>query len=368
MTTSDSEKPVQKAGEAPRGLRLIKASYSLALLLEVIPVELGVIDYLIRFGGFFQALAAKAVFLTVILLPLLVFFVRNGLRVPEAARWRIAVIVAVILANLAFNSWAVYGLCRANARASGTGEKGPVGVQLALQVPARTTMDHFLRIYSVFASVRSLAFPVRYAPVNKCYDGVNGNGKALYSWRVEIGTVCYPDHSGWDLSQPWDSGVNRGLSCLNGLFSADQTPPREDSVRCQRTFPDAVALAIVGPGTAFGEGKTRTPLKGLPPSAVLLVEARASGVPWPAPGDLDVRTMPHTINAPDGKGISGRAAGGFVVLFADGQAWFLSEKVPFDALSNFFTTDGAKRHDREKLLGPFALDRRTDPGVPAGLL
>jgi len=96
----------------------------------------------------------------------------------------------------------------------------------------------------------------------------------------------------------------------------------------------------------------------LPPAAILLVESRSSGIPWPAPGDFDIRTMPRTINAPDGKGISGQIPGGFVVLFADGDAWFMSDKTPFETLEKFFTLAGAKKYDREALLGPFALERK----------
>ena len=76
------------------------------------------------------------------------------------------------------------------------------------------------------------------------------------------------------------------------------------------------------------------------------------------PRDFDIRTMPHTINAPDGKGISSGFPGGFHVLFADGTVWFLSDKVPFETLQKFFTVGDAEKHDRETLLGPYVLDRR----------
>jgi hypothetical protein len=87
------------------------------------------------------------------------------------------------------------------------------------------------------------------------------------------------------------------------------------------------------------------------------VESRASGIPWPAPGDFDIRTMAQTINAPDGKGMSSRAAHGFHVIFADGQVWFLSERLPFDTLRLFFTMADAQENDRDQVLGPFALHR-----------
>jgi hypothetical protein len=87
------------------------------------------------------------------------------------------------------------------------------------------------------------------------------------------------------------------------------------------------------------------------------VETRSSGIPWPAPGDFDIRTMPRTVCARDGKGISSRNAGGFHLIFADGQVWLLSDKVPFETLIKFFTTADAEKHNREQLLGSFALHR-----------
>jgi hypothetical protein len=40
--------------------------------------------------------------------------------------------------------------------------------------------------------------------------------------------------------------------------------------------------------------------------------------------------------------------------------WFLRHDVPLAELREFFTIDGAKRHDREQVLGPYAVrkDRR----------
>jgi hypothetical protein len=98
-------------------------------------------------------------------------------------------------------------------------------------------------------------------------------------------------------------------------------------------------------------------LNDVPSATVLAVETRSSGIPWPAPGDFDIRTMPRTVCARDGRGISSSNAGGFHVVFADGQVWLLSEKVPFETLFKFFTIADAEKHDRERLLGSFALHR-----------
>lgn len=75
------------------------------------------------------------------------------------------------------------------------------------------------------------------------------------------------------------------------------------------------------------------------------------------PGDFDIRDMPHTINATDGRGVSGRYPGGFQVLFSDGQVWFLSEKTPFATLAKFFTVGQANECKREELLAAFVVWR-----------
>ncbi|WP_148590980.1 hypothetical protein [Aquisphaera giovannonii] len=154
----------------------------------------------------------------------------------------------------------------------------------------------------------------------------------------------------WNL--PWDDPANVQLSDFSSFFCDDALAPK-DSLH---PFPETGILAITGPGTAFGDGsEDPVPLRGIPPQTILCAETRASGIPWPAPGDFDVRDMPHTINAPNGKGISGRYKGGFHVIFADAEVWFLSDGVPFDTLSRFFTVADAAKHNRDKLLKPFVL-------------
>jgi hypothetical protein len=181
-----------------------------------------------------------------------------------------------------------------------------------------------------------------------------GTGRPLYSWRVEIVPYLEAWHGTWDRSRPWDDPANKQLAELSSFYAYDATGLKP----FPHFFPEANILAITGPGTAFGDGKEPPmALKDVPPQTILVVETRASGIPWPAPGDLDIRSMPHTISAPDGKGISGRNAGGFHVIFADGQVWLLRYKLPFGTLEKFFTTAQAEKHDREGLLGPFALHR-----------
>ena len=160
----------------------------------------------------------------------------------------------------------------------------------------------------------------------------------------------------YDETEPWDSPANRALLASSYFFTDEDA---KDWVPNGRLFPDATILAITGPGTAFGDGGRDPPeeLKTLPPSTIIAVESRASGISWPAPGDFDIRTMPRTICAPDGKGISSRNPGGFFVIFADCRLWLLLDKTPFEALAKLFTIEEAKKNDREKLLAPYVIDR-----------
>ncbi len=243
-----------------------------------------------------------------------------------------------------------------------------VQIQHNKSIRKLTTRD-FLHIGMAFAgrSQRTghLPYPVRRqsAKPEKDIEDItdpNGTGRPLFSWRVDILDNLGSGPVTWDWQQPWDSPANRTLLEWNSFYSYYPWDPSENAAQGSvEDFPETNVMAITGPGTAFGDGDKEQPksLKDVPPSTILVVESRKSGIPWPAPGDFDIRTMPETINAPDGKGISSRYPGGFHVLFADGDVWFLSNKIPFETLKKLFTVENAKKYDREKLLGPYIIDR-----------
>jgi hypothetical protein len=79
---------------------------------------------------------------------------------------------------------------------------------------------------------------------------------------------------------------------------------------------------------------------------ILFVEVAHSGVHWMEPGDITLEGMADSIR----EGLDGD---GFHVAFADGEVWFLSRDVPMANLRPFFTLDGARKHDREDILGPY---------------
>jgi len=183
------------------------------------------------------------------------------------------------------------------------------------------------------------------------------NGRPLFSWRGA--TAKFPDS--WypgelDRSSSWDGPENQQMAdfpwrfCYDGLVTVEHFPTNYLRETCQ--------MGIVGPGTALGDdGDPPKRLADIDGDTVLVVETRNSGIHWMKPGDFDIRTMPRTINAPDGRGISSRYRGGFHILFADGETWFLSDAVPFETLETFFTVKGARDNDREVVLSPFLLEK-----------
>jgi hypothetical protein len=68
-------------------------------------------------------------------------------------------------------------------------------------------------------------------------------------------------------------------------------------------------------------------------------------------GDLDVSILADQGCAGDLLGDFEN--GEFLVLFADGAVWTLSQDVPIGRLKKFFLIDAAKSHDRGELLEPY---------------
>ena len=232
----------------------------------------------------------------------------------------------------------------------------------------RATRESFLSVWGGLAlydrRYGHLPYPVRYATSGPAVEiGMpNGDGRPLCSWRAEVAALAGSrGHAPWDISQPWDSPANRPMTDLAAWYGYDGMATQTWSPRyvvSRGTSQRTNMLAITGPGTAFGsDGQTPRRLDDLDPDTILLVEVRDSGIHWMEPGDFDIRTMPHGIDAAEGRRPSSRHRGGFHVLFADGQVWQIAGHVPFAALKKFFTAAGAAKHDRQRELAPHVVDR-----------
>ena len=215
----------------------------------------------------------------------------------------------------------------------------------------------------------------------------DSNGHVLHSWRFACGCLGMNDgaiagyyHAIPNADKSWTDPVNARFT--HPPFADFFIGPLDyiDTTRegCKARF-----AAIAGPGTTFddkvpcrlanplikediqrsyegAERKARmheyqTTIEA-PPFTVVLVEVRNSKVHWMEPGgDLDIRTMDHTIGQGTGNDPSGIHPDGFWVGFADGQMWFVSHEIPYKDLAKFFTLAGAREHDRRAVIGPYVL-------------
>ncbi len=177
------------------------------------------------------------------------------------------------------------------------------------------------------------------------------SGKPLYSWRMALLPFSPVAPTGpedrqalyagddYHLDRSWDDVSNVNVTnrpiwlyCFAGSKAGHRI--------------ETNVFVVTGPGTAFEHGMAHR-LAELPPDTIILIEVARSGIPWAAPGDLDIRNVPASITRGlDGKGVH--------VVFADQSVWYLRKDVPLDVLRTFFTIEGARRFDRERLLGPYA--------------
>jgi len=167
------------------------------------------------------------------------------------------------------------------------------------------------------------------------------DGRLLGSWRWRMVPFMEGIMRAIEYDQPWDDPANQWLSTRPWLPFC--WLPDENGVHTN-------VVAITGRGTAFEEGRV-VRLKDIAPDTILAVEIANSSIPWAEPGDLDIEHVPESL----ARGVDG---GGVHVLFADGAVWFLRADVPLGELTEFFTIEGAKRYDREQVLGPYAFHRK----------
>lgn len=219
------------------------------------------------------------------------------------------------------------------------------------------SMVAYCRHESALASSESAVFQVLLALAG--YDQAVGQlpqprntdelGRPIGSWRLTVSGYLHNRRAA--CSAPWDAPVNRQMvSYQSPAFCWSR-----NDTSCMTNI-----VAVTGPGTPFEMG-SKCGLADLDGDTVLLVEVRNSGVHWMEPGDLDIRTMSKASDPKAQMAVSGNHRGGFFVGFADREVWFLRQDVPIEKLKTFCTIDGAKKHDREKILAPYRVRARRGP-------
>jgi hypothetical protein len=170
-------------------------------------------------------------------------------------------------------------------------------------------------------------------------------GRPLCSWRFQTA----PFLQSWmylppmEFDQPWDSKANQFWVKMDNkiyCWAAEEDSPERFHTN---------VVAVTGPGTPFGVDRQNR-LQDMARGTILLVEIAHSGIHWMEPRDLPLDRVPESL-------VRGLDGDGFHVVFADGQSWFLSADVPLEDVRKFLTIEGAKKHDRDQVLGPYALSR-----------
>lgn len=179
---------------------------------------------------------------------------------------------------------------------------------------------------------------------------VDADGSPLSSWRLAALPFSPAGFSDWDAmreldpSLPWDDPVNEVVTDEVMYFYCFA----HDSKDATNGSRDTNVLAVTGPGTGFSMGGQNT-LKNLPPNTVVLVEAFGTGIPWAAPGDLDVTELEGANTLLGGER-------DFHIAFADGSIWYMRADVPVENLRKFFLVESAREFDRDSELGPYRID------------
>jgi hypothetical protein len=211
-------------------------------------------------------------------------------------------------------------------------------------------------LHNIYEGLRGVDEAIGHLPPAAATDAKSNRRT---SWRVEVyqstvrdGFITPPEGGAstsinYDRRRAWNDAANLRLETLGAwLFYYTQTrgAPELGKYGYHTTY----YKAITGPGTAF-DSATPPSLKKLPGGLILVVRVEHSDTHWMEPGDLNVEQLTPS---DDTKRLL-LSKDGYIVLFADGDGWVLSPKTPLSDLCKFFTVAGARRFDRETLLGPY---------------
>jgi hypothetical protein len=176
------------------------------------------------------------------------------------------------------------------------------------------------------------------------------------SWRVDV-YLSSPFRSDkpridYDHHKRWNDDHNLQLQ-RHGAWLFRYTQNDFDSVRTGGRYGIHTTFykAIIGRGTAF-DPLAPASLEHLPKDLIVVLRVERSETHWMEPGDLSIEQL--SASEETKKLLLGKS--GYAVLFADGEGWILTSRVPIADLCKFFTIEGAEQFDREQLLGPYRID------------
>ena len=116
-------------------------------------------------------------------------------------------------------------------------------------------------------------------------------------------------------------------------------------------------FAITGKDTAFDEAN-RKKWRSFPPDLLVLIELGNSKTFWAASCDSNDVFYSFKNNDPsrfnDYLGTDGK---GFLVVFYDGEIWYLKKSTPLEAIECFTTVSSATKCDRETVFQNYVIAR-----------
>ncbi len=171
------------------------------------------------------------------------------------------------------------------------------------------------------------------------------DGEQMHSWRVLI--LPFMDAYERDLykqyrfDEPWYGPSNRKL--IEKMPSVYRCPSRE------RKPGDFITdyVAVTGPNTVWPVDQTVT-LNDIPDgtsNTLIVVESPNCGICWLEPLDLDVDSIPMTINPKSKRGISSPHRGGALGACVDGSVQFLPDSLPSNTVRALLIRDDGQEVD-----------------------
>ena len=166
-------------------------------------------------------------------------------------------------------------------------------------------------------------------------------GRPMHSWRVLILPFIEQKnlYAQYRFDEPWNGPNNSKLasSMPRYVFFCPSDPNPKN--RSETSY-----LAVIGPGTVW-PGATPTTMNAITDgtsNTLLVVEVHNSGINWMEPRDLDIRTIPMTINAVTGLGLRSAHKHGTQAAFVDAHVQMLPNNTPTETLRALFTIDGGE--------------------------
>jgi len=173
------------------------------------------------------------------------------------------------------------------------------------------------------------------------------DGKPWHSWRTRVLPFLDTSHHDYTYDQPWNHQKNQHyLAFLPEDF-------RCESVHKNSTGHKHVNyVVVIGEGTMFPPNRTVKfdDIKDGASNTILLVESLNTGINLTEPKDLDIATMSFKINDSNMPSISSHHSGGVNVVFADGSATTISDKIKPAELRALLTIAGSEDVSRQNLV------------------